>query len=146
MIKPSSLGYPFGDVDELFKQKFWFKYINIDISNLIETNISEAIRFQDAKLQEIESIRRRKCFYYGIAHTPLIFRLGYQVGLKDMGFLHSYQRDSGNRRFSELYESDQDKQDFSRFDQENLQSKSQELLVTIATTYPISKQAYHVLI
>ncbi|WP_283606659.1 SAVED domain-containing protein [Faecalispora anaeroviscerum] len=139
LIKHSSLGYTIGDIDETFKQKFWFKYINIDISNLIETNIPEAIRFQDAKLQEIKAIRRRKCFYYGIAHTPLIFRLGYQVGLKDMNFLHSYQRGSGNKKFRELCEYDLDKYDFSRFDQENLESKSQELLVTIATTYPISK-------
>lgn len=140
LIKHSSLGCQIGDIDESFKRSYWFKNINIDVSDLIETNIPEAIKLQDEKLQAIKSIKWRKCFYYGIAHTPLIFRLGYQVGLKDMFFLHSYQRDSGNRRFSELYESDQDKQDFSRFDQENLQSKSQELLVTIATTYPISKQ------
>lgn len=139
LIKHSSLGYPIGDIEEIFKQSFWFKKINIDVSNLIETNIPDAIKFQDEKLQEIKAIKRRKCFYYGIAHTPLIFRLGYQVGLSDINFLHSYQRDSGNRKFRELYEYDQDKHDFSRFDQKNMESKSQELLVTIATTYPISK-------
>ncbi len=140
LIKHSSLGLPIGDIDEMFKQSFWFKKINIDVSNLIETNIPAAIKLQDEKLQEIKSIKRRKCFYYGIAHTPLIFRLGYQIGLKDIKFLHSYQRDSGNRKFRELYEHDRDKHDFSRFDQENLESKSQELLVTIATTYSISKE------
>lgn len=138
LIKHSSFGHQIDDIDELVKQNFWFKNVSIDVSSLMETNIPDAIKLQDEKCQEIKAIKQRKCFYYGIAHTPLIFRLGHQLAPEKINFLHRYHRDTGNVTFRGLDETDKDKYDIPRCEEENVQSHSNELLAVIATTYPIN--------
>ena len=59
-------------------------------------NIVDAIRIQDTLIEEAlnDCDKSTELFYYGIAHIPLIFRAGFQVG--DEGkvrLLHKYRND-----------------------------------------------------
>lgn len=71
------------------------KDINL-VNHMARHNIVDAIRIQDTLIEEAlnDCDKSTELFYYGIAHIPLIFRAGFQVG--DEGkvrLLHKYRND-----------------------------------------------------
>ena len=71
------------------------KDINI-VNQMAHHNIVDAIRKQDSLIEEILNScdPHTELVYYGIAHTPLIFRAGFQVGDEgNVRLLHKYRND-----------------------------------------------------
>lgn len=73
--------------------------------------------------------------YMGIAHTPLIFRLAYQLGDEISIVLFHKYRTGDTKKFKEL-KSDKDFKNIQIY-YENLNVNSNELIFGLSTTFPI---------
>lgn len=108
------------------------------VENMSRHNIVDAIRVQDSLIEEVLNSfdKYTELAYYGIAHIPLVFRAGFQVG------------DEGNVRLLHKYRNHQS--EFKEISNEpdngdvNLQYRllttagsSKEMLVVIATSLPV---------
>ena len=148
LISHSTLGHDITIIEKGLQNAFWFKRLNIkhdlpahDASTL---EIVSAIKQQDSILPVIlKNCWRSNVFYYGVAHTPLIFRLGYQIGqTRSIHFLHRFRPTEDTQEFKRLPENDNDKESFlvnSEVMREESNNCCNQLLVSIASTYPIKQ-------
>lgn len=98
VIKHCSFSHTQSAYDKTNLQGYLVKEIDVDLTDLMaENNIKTAIRTQDEAINEL----LKKCdeyteiCYYGIAHIPLIFRAGFQVGDEGQSRLFHKFRDAG---------------------------------------------------
>lgn len=116
------------------------KNINL-VNHMARHNIVDAIRIQDTLIEEAlnDCDKSTELFYYGIAHIPLIFRAGFQVG--DEGkvrLLHKYRNDQP--LFKEV-SSDPDNCTVMLETSTRSNTKaSREMLVVIATSLPVTDE------
>lgn len=102
-------------------------------------DVVEAIRKQDRLVSGIlrDCDEYTELFYYGIAHIPLIFRAGYQIG--DEGkvrLLHKYRNEQSV--FKEIStEADNFKIELIGYPR-CFNKAAKELLVVVATSFPVS--------
>lgn len=149
IIAHSTMGHDLTVLDENLKKSFYIKYTNIEhmlpSQNAQTDEIIAALKFQDKAFNTIRQINwRSNVFYYGVAHTPLIFRLGYQFGqTQRIRLLHRFRQTEDAQEFKELPEYDNDKATFTNTDQRDelsCNTQRHELLVALATTYPIKDE------
>lgn len=149
LIAHSTMGHNLNEIDKNLTQNFRFKKIDIGqrlpSHNAQTQEIIEAIRTQDEAYRQIEKNNWRSIiFYYGVAHTPLAFHLGYQFGQTcKVHFLHRFRPTEDAQEFRELPISDEDKAALFHsdpFNEDYYNTDSQEMLVAIGTTYPIKKE------
>lgn len=149
LIAHSTMGHNLRRLDTNFEKSFYSKRVNVGIELPSQDaqlqNIVNAIKNQDEILTIIKRTNwRSNIFYYGVAHTPLVFRLGYQIGqTQRVRFLHRFRPTEDAQEFKELPSYDNDKAALISVDQQNernLNVQSQELVVAIATTYPITDE------
>ena len=114
----------------------------IDISyDMLNDNIIQAVKKQDEFIEEIiKKYHSLNLGYYGIAHTPLVFRAGYQVG--DQDNVHLYHKCRSND--SEFIEWSEElglfkiNIEFCDEPKEYIYEK-QEMIVAIGTSFEIKK-------
>ena len=149
LIAHSTMGYDLSVLHEPLKKSFWFirKYVGEQLpsSNASEEQVIAAVYAQDESFKQIQGSNWcSTVFYYGIAHTPLVFRLGYQWGqTRGIRFLHRFRSTEDKQEFKELPQYVEEKMSFllsDRLDAPNYNLKSKHLLVSIATTYPIKNE------
>jgi hypothetical protein len=147
LIAHSTMGHNLSALDKSFSKAFWLKRKEIcyqlSSQDASSEQIVEALRLQDKAFSEIKQKNwRSTIFYYGIAHTPLIFRLGYQFGqTASIRFLHRFRIYGAAQGFAELPEADKDKlARLYRRDNKDPDVQSKELLVAISTSYPIIEE------
>lgn len=149
LIAHSTMGHDLTVLDENLKKSFYIKLANIEhmlpSQNAQTDEIIAALKFQDKAFNTIKQTNwRSNVFYYGVAHTPLIFRLGYQFGqTQRIRLLHRFRQTEDAQEFKELPEYDNDKATFINSDlrdEFNFNTQSHELLVALATTYPIKDE------
>ncbi len=144
LIAHSTMGHNLSDLDKRFASSFWLKHDDISHQlpphDATREQIVEAIRIQDRVFSEIKSTNwRSTIFYYGIAHTPLVFRLGYQFGqTASIRLLHRFRTYGVAQKFNELPEADKDK--LAKLDNYSRENHAKELLVAISTSYPIIEE------
>lgn len=142
----STMGHDLSKLSESLQKDFWFKRVKINWQfpsrNISEKQIINAVCEQDSLLTHIQT--NNWCstiFYCGVAHTPLVFRLGYQWGqTKEIRLLHRFRPTEGAQEFKELPEYVEEKMPHihsDRLDEPNYSLHSKHLLASIATTYPI---------
>ena len=116
------------------------KDINI-VNQMARHNTVDAIRTQDALIEEAlnDCDKSTELFYYGIAHIPLIFRAGFQVG--DEGkvrLLHKFRND---QPFFKEISSDPDTYAVRlRLSTVRNTKVSNEILVVVATSLPVANE------
>lgn len=116
------------------------KDINL-VDQLAHHNIVDAIRVQDSLIEEAlnDCDKSTELFYYGIAHIPLIFRAGFQVG--DEGkvrLLHKFRND---QPFFKEISSDPDTYTVRLRPTTIRNTKvSSEMLVVVATSLPVASE------
>lgn len=116
------------------------KDINL-VNQMARHNTVDAIRTQDALIEEAlnDCDKSTELFYYGIAHIPLIFRAGFQVG--DEGkvrLLHKFRNDQPY--FKEI-SSDPDTYAVRLKTSTVRNTKvSSEMLVVVATSLPVASE------
>lgn len=149
LIAHSTMGHNLSLLHESLKKSFWFVRRCIDVQlpskNASEDQIVAAICAQDELFKKIRE--RNWCstvFYYGVAHTPLVFRLGFQWGqTMKIRFLHRFRSTEDEQEFQELPPYVEEKMAFrlsDRLDELNYNSNSKHMIVSIATTYPIKNE------
>ena len=129
------------NISEAFEKAHYCKKIDIAQTPQNTEELIQLLREQDEIIaQLIHDLRnnKRPLYYCGIAHTPLIFRLGYQLHGKRVRFLHQARIGKIEHRFSALNASDEDKTPNNKFE-EDLISGARELLVGISATYMIKE-------
>lgn len=111
------------------------------VNQMARHNTVDAIRTQDALIEESlnDCDKSTELFYYGIAHIPLIFRAGFQVG--DEGkvrLLHKYRNDQPY--FKEI-SSDPDTYTVRLRTSTVRNTKvSSDMLVVVATSLPVASE------
>lgn len=137
----TSMNMPLNDISGNIKKQFFVKRFHpLDQSNVLEQ--SYPLPDDIANVDEFaESLKTQSlkwhCAYYGIAHTPLIFRMGFKFGnSKDVILLHR-KRGERDSFFEELTHENEhnniNTEELSHFVQ------SDELIVSISTTSEITE-------
>ena len=134
VIKHFSFSKVIADHDEKLLEEMRSKLVEIDLVDKMN-DICSAVKYQDTVLANALTKKYHHFFYYGIAHTPFIFRLG--LCFDDGANIHLlHKKRDNNSLFCEL------KQDGS----ENMHlekvtifadNQSTELLVAISTSLSI---------
>lgn len=103
--------------------------------------LSGAICAQDNIVKEVLNSCNKftELFYYGVAHIPLIFRAGFQIG--DEGcvrLLHKYR--NGQSKFKEISREPDNYSFRLKGKPEYGNAESTEMLVTVATSFPVMSE------
>lgn len=111
---------------------------NIELAGVMENNnIVEAMDMQDTKVKSIIKNRKGQLLgYYGIAHTPLIFRMGYHFG--DQNNIKLFHKKRNNSSCFEEWTHDSSL-DVIRCKEKNQGCKSEELVVSVSTSFEIKE-------
>lgn len=144
VVKHSTFSNALSTYDESNLSGYSVKEIDINLVNQMNNlDIINAINIQDGIIRGIlkDCDEFTEIFYYGIAHIPLIFRAGFQIG--DEGkvhLLHKYRDEQS--KFKEIL-NDSDNyiiQLRGQLKSNNRFSPSKDMLVVIATSLPISNE------
>ncbi len=142
IISHSSFSYDQSSYDPSIVSGYSVKEKDINLVNhMARHNIVDAIRIQDALIEEAlnDCDKSTELFYYGIAHIPLIFRAGFQVG--DEGkvrLLHKYRNDQP--LFKEVSSDPDNYTVMLETSTRSYTKASREMLVVIATSLPVTDE------
>lgn len=134
-----SLAHGMAPLSSDIKKEYYIKEKNLDLTRYSYPNdLHQVIMEQDLAIKDFISTKGIHS-YYGIVHTPLIFRAGYMYG--DQQEIHLYHKKrSNNANFEEWDTSlDVDKWEtrFKDVKEENKSCKSNDLIVSISTSLEI---------
>jgi len=122
------------DYDEKLSTIYRLKVVEIGLPDKM-TNINEALMYQDSEIHDALQKTYNYYFYYGIAHTPFIFRAGYVFGDEcNVRLLHKKRENSSC--FTELKKSDSENLRLD-INETSPEEQSNELLVIISTTFEV---------
>jgi len=135
----TSLAYGVAPVSENIKKEYRIKKMDLDISKYsYPEKLGQVILEQDFIIEKFNDAKGIHG-YYGIAHTPLIFRAGYMFG--DQRECHLFHRKRSNDADFEEWDDSTSVSDwetsFKEVREENKTSKSDELIVAISTSFEI---------
>jgi len=112
--------------------------VEIDLFGMLE-NIPSAFRYQDKELGNALRQPFLHYFYYGIAHTPFVFRAGFQFGDEcNIRILH--KRRKNESVFVELSKHDDENLFLVRSESNPVEKTSDELLLVISTSLRINDE------
>lgn len=112
------------------------KEINL-VNEMHRNDITGAIQIQDGVIKSIinNCNRKNQLFYYGIAHSPLIFRAGFQIGSAVYVRLLHHDHSRGSN-FKELA-ADDDVKKRLKVNRQFIPGNTEEMLVIIETSLKI---------
>ena len=138
VISHQSMGYDLAPIDEKFRKDNW-----LFIKKLQQTEEMSKLSIHSDIVSMVDDMavkaQKSKCqvIYYGIAHTPLIFRMGLKVGDQDnVKLLHKKRSNDAN--FEEWGIGRTGIRVIST--EANSSKKSDELIVAIGTSFEIKKE------
>ena len=143
VISHQSMGFDLAPIDKEFRKDNWLfvkklqqtddmKKLTVD-SDIVTVVDDMAIKAQKSKYQVV---------YYGVAHTPLVFRLGLKYGDQDnVKLLH--KKRSNEAEFEEWRK--ESTGIWITPEEGNSSKKSDELIVAIGTSFEIKKEELKVL-
>lgn len=108
------------------------------VDQMSHHNFVDAIRLQDSLIEEVLNScnKSTELFYYGIAHIPLIFRAGFQVGDEgNVRLLHKYRNNQSV--FKEISTEPDNGVVNLKYSLIPSAASSKEMLVVIATSLPV---------
>mgnify|MGYP003262437055 CR=1 FL=1 len=142
----TSMPHTLEDIGRNVKKKYFIKSIPLNQPNVLEQSYpqTEDIKNVDNQADMLKSkATKYRCAYYGIAHTPLVFRLGFKYGNgRDIVLLHR-KRGERDSKFEEL--SNDDNKLYINHSEINADILSSELIVSISTTAEINQQSLEIL-
>lgn len=123
------------------EKEFYIKEQQIDLCEMVsKLEIGKAITIQDQIVKATILKKKNEIGYYGIAHTPFVFRVGFTVG--DQKKVHLFHRARNNNALFTEWSEDKDGWDVTLEETKELNKgcKSQEIYVAIGTTFPIKQE------
>lgn len=137
IVKHVSFSPELADLDHNLRKEFYVKEYSLDLSEEMKTqNISKALDLQDSEIERIKRINKKKELgYYGIAHTPFVFRAGYYVG--NQKNVHLFHKARNNKSDFREWENALGNWNSSLCDskEQNKSCASNELFVAIGTSF-----------
>lgn len=141
----TSMHHTLDEIGSSIKKNYFIKSISLEQSNVVDQSYPKAedIKNVDEQAALLKSKATKfRCAYYGIAHTPLVFRVGFQFGNgKNIILLHR-KRDGRDSKFEEL--SNDDNKLHINHIEKNDDILSFELVVSISTTTEINEQCLEI--
>ena len=125
-----------------FKKTYYCRNYEVTLTPQNNGNLQQLLSTQDKAVERISSKIReaeRLVYYCGIAHTPLVFRMGYQLHGKNIRFLHEFRNGKIENHFTELQEHDEDRKSRDEYF-EQLSCNATDLLVGIGATYLVQNK------
>ena len=126
--------------DENIGDGAFVKERDIDlVEQMKKHDIVDAVRKQDKIVRDIlrECDEFTELFYYGIAHIPLIFRAGFQIGDEgNVRLMHKHRNEQAV--FKEISSEADDHRVQLKVNHRKLSNGSQEMLVVVATSFQVS--------
>lgn len=125
------------DTEELEKEYYIINQ-KIDLCDCVcKSSLGKAVDIQDEIIKKVSAKHNYEIGYYGIAHTPLIFRAGFIIG--DQRKVYLFHRARNNEALFKEWSNEKSGWDDTLKETTELNngSKSQELYVAIGTTFPI---------
>ena len=133
-----SLAHGMAPLSPNVKKEYYIKEKNLDIAGYSYPNdLHQIIREQDSAIKNFIATKGIHS-YYGIAHTPLVFRAGYMYG--DQQEIHLFHRMRNNSANFEEWDTSADikwETSFREVKEENKSCKSNNLIVAISTSLEI---------
>jgi len=137
VIQHLSMDRSIASIDPEIKKNYWLRIKKLDQCGNLKNGIptTKVICVLDEFVAMIkEKYTDKSIGFYGIAHTPLIFRLGYLVG--DQQNIHLFHKARHNSSFFSEWSSVTNRLTLNT-SEENQGINSNKLLVSIATSLPI---------
>lgn len=122
-------------------REYYIKNQKIDLCDcMCRFALGKAIDIQDEVIRKVGAKHNYEIGYYGVAHTPLIFRAGFNVG--DQRKVHLFHRARNNEALFKEWSKEKNGWDdtLEETKEFNKGSRSQELYVAIGTTFPIKNE------
>lgn len=140
LLEHTSFAPDIADIEAEFLRNYYVKTIKVDECELMKNNMDDgiirAIDYQDRVINDLKMKGIGLC-YYGIAHTPLVFRMGFKMGdQSNLKFLHKLR--SNDSLFQEW--SNEGAYAAIQSNEFNKTVSSQELIVSISTSLEIKKE------
>ena len=133
-----SLAHGMAPLSPNVKKEYYIKEKNLDIVGYSYPNdLHQIITEQDSAIKDFTATKGIHS-YYGIAHTPLVFRAGYMYG--DQQEIHLFHRAHNNSANFEEWDTSADTKwetSFKEITEENKSCKSNNLIVAISTSLEI---------
>ena len=133
-----SLAHGMAPLSPNVKKEYYIKEENLDIVGYSYPNdLHQIITEQDSAIKDFTATKGIHS-YYGIAHTPLVFRAGYMYG--DQQEIHLFHRAHNNSANFEEWDTSADTKwetSFREIQEENKSCKSNNLIVAISTSLEI---------
>lgn len=133
-----SLAHGMAPLSPDVKKEYYIKEKNLDIAGYSYPNdLHQIIKVQDSAIKDFIATKGLHS-YYGIAHSPLIFRAGYMYG--DQQEIHLFHRMRNNSANFEEWNTSADlnwETSFKEVKEENKSCKSNNLIVAISTSLEI---------
>ena len=133
-----SLAHGMAPLSSNVKKEYYIKEKRLDIAGYSYPNdLCQILREQDSVIKKFIA-KTGIHSYYGIAHTPLIFRAGYMYG--DQQEIHLFHRAHNNSANFEEWDTSADTKwetSFREIQEENKSCKSNNLIVAISTSLEI---------
>ncbi len=142
LICHASFSPEMASVDNVeIEKEYYIKKQKIDLCDCIcRSALGEAIDIQDEIIKNVSTKHGYEIGYYGIAHTPLVFRAGFNVG--DQRKVRIFHRARDNEALFKEWSKEKDgwNDTLEETKELNKGSKSKELYVAIGTTFPIKTE------
>lgn len=139
VVKHVSFSPELAELNHNLRKDFYVRECPLDLSKEMKNqNISKALDLQDSEIEKIKrKAQKKQLGYYGIAHTPFVFRAGFCVG--DQKKIHLFHRIRDNESDFCEWENALGRWNSSLCDSEeqNRNCKSNELFVAIGTSFVI---------
>ena len=138
LIRHQTMAYDLAKIDKSVKHKYWIKEHILQQTGQIHSDNIENNVIKEIDTLALEAQKSKKQIaYYGIAHTPLIFRLGFKIGDQNNVVLLHKKRNNASL-FEEWKNEKSGIKVISR--EENKKKNSKELIVAISTSFEIKKE------
>lgn len=137
VISHQSMAYDLAEVDGNFKKKYSLRKHALQQVNFIHSDEVDYQVIRDIDKMAIEAQKSQlPIAYYGIAHTPFVFRLGYKIGDQNNVILLHKKRNN-----SSLFEEWKNEKSGIKIvcSESNVSKKSDELIVAISTSLKIER-------
>lgn len=138
IIRHQSMSYDLAEIDKKIKQRYYLNEHTLDQVAKIHIDNVENIVLEEIDQMATEAQKsKEQIAYYGIAHTPLVFRLGFKIGDQNNAMLLHKKRNNS----SVFEEWTKEKSGIKiTFKEENKTKKSGDLVVAVSTSLEIQKE------
>ena len=138
IIRHQSMSYDLAEIDEKVKERYYLnEHILQQVGKIHIDNVENIAIEEIDQIATEAQISQEQIAYYGIAHTPLVFRLGFKIGDQN-NIMLLHKKRNNTAMFEEWTKGKSGIKII--FKEENKSKKSEDLIVAVSTSLEIQKE------